>query len=63
MSRNEIVNTLFVKGLQNFEKHNKIWNPINVSLDSNTVSKFVRKYDSINFLFRLIVEGLVFSTN
>ena len=56
----EIIDTIYVLGLQNFVNCGRL-NPIKVALDSNNIIERLSNYK--RFKYRFLIENLLFSSN
>ena len=61
MRSKEIVDTIFIKGVHNFDNYGML-NPTEVKLKQDKLLRFVEKYNNKGFIYIFLVEGLIFSS-
>ena len=54
MRDKEIIDTIFIRGLQNFEKYD-ILNPIEIKIDRDRLLRNFQKYLKKNYKYRFLV--------
>lgn len=60
----KIVDSLKIKGLQTFDNHGEILNPIDINIDTTTFWSFMQKYtQNKEYVHRFILEEAVFSSS
>ena len=60
MKSKEIVDTIFVKGLHNFDNYDTL-NSIEIKLEQDKLLRIIEKYNNKHLIYRFLVEGLIFS--
>ena len=60
----KIVDSLKIKGLQTFDNHGEILNPIDINIDTTAFWSFMQKYtQNKEYVYRFILEEAVFSSS
>ena len=61
MRDRETIDTIFIKGLQNFDKYDII-NPTEIKIEEDKFLKNLQKYFNKNYMHRFLVDALLFSS-
>lgn len=59
MRSKEIIETIFIRGVQNFDDYDSL-NPIETKIDSNKFLTNLNRYEKRNYKYRIIVGRLLF---
>ena len=61
MRSKEIIDKIFIRGLQNFAKYDSL-NPIEIKIEWNKILANLHKYEKGNYKYRSLVSGVLFSS-
>ena len=60
MKNKEIIDTSFIRGLQNFDNYDSL-NPIEIKIEWNSNLEYLHKSKNWNYKFRFLFNGILFS--
>ena len=58
MRNKEIVDTFFIRGLQNFDKHDTL-NLIHTKIEEDKILRNLQKYRTESYIYRFLIDGLL----
>ena len=61
MRNEEIIDTIFIRGLENFDKYDRL-NPIEIKIEEDKILRNLQKYFSESYIYRFLIDGLLFSS-